>query len=247
MAKAKDPAFLFYPGDWMGGTMTLTRHQKGCYIDLLIAQFNDGPLSFETIKIVLGQDQAMWTVLSKKFKQDSSGNFYNERLAAEIEKRKNFVAKQSLNGSKGGRPKSQKETKNKPWVSSGLSNIENENEDPDLEEKGGEGEKEAWNKFPGPELLEWELPDINAGSVEQLWRITKKQIITREEIYGLWTVFKVQHLTGKSWYAAMEDVYSHFINWTKNQKIENGTGKSDKANGKASSSEARIAGLSKLS
>ena len=28
---AKDPTFLFYTGDWLGGTMVLTRHQKGCY------------------------------------------------------------------------------------------------------------------------------------------------------------------------------------------------------------------------
>jgi uncharacterized protein YdaU (DUF1376 family) len=87
---AKDPAFLFYPNDWLGGTMYLSRHQKGCYMDLLIAQFNNGPLSLETIKTVLGQDQANWTVLSSKFKKDSNGNFFNERLATEIEKRKKF-------------------------------------------------------------------------------------------------------------------------------------------------------------
>ena len=87
---AKDPAFLFYPGDWMGGTMTMTRHLKGCYMDLLIAQFNNGPLSLETIKTVLGTDQASWTVLSKKFKQDSEGNFFNEKLATEINKRIQF-------------------------------------------------------------------------------------------------------------------------------------------------------------
>lgn len=87
---AKDPAFLFYPNDWMGGTMTMTRHQKGCYMDLLIAQFNNGPLSLETIKAVLGTDQASWTVLSVKFKQDAEGRFFSERLATEIEKRQKF-------------------------------------------------------------------------------------------------------------------------------------------------------------
>lgn len=92
---AKDPAFLFYPGDWMGGTMIFTRHQKGCYIDLLIAQFNNGPLSLESIKTILGQDQATWTILSSKFKKDSAGNYFNERLAAEIEKRKKFSNNQS--------------------------------------------------------------------------------------------------------------------------------------------------------
>jgi hypothetical protein len=101
----RDPAFLFYPGDWMTGTMILNRHQKGCYIDLLIAQFNNGPLSLESIQTVLGQDQATWTVLSRKFKKDSSGNYSNERLATEIEKRENFSKSRLINGKKGGRPK----------------------------------------------------------------------------------------------------------------------------------------------
>lgn len=102
---AKDPAFLFYPGDWLGGTMTLNRLQKGCYIDILIAQFNDGPLSLEKIRTVLGQDQANWTVLSSKFKQDSNGLFYNERLAAEVEKRNGFIMSRSVNGRKKGKKK----------------------------------------------------------------------------------------------------------------------------------------------
>lgn len=101
---AKDPAFLFYPGDWLGGTMLLTRHQKGCYIDLLMAQFNSGPLSLDHIKTVLGQDQAMWTVLREKFKTDNSGRFFNEKLATEIEKRKAYTASLANRGQ--GRKKS---------------------------------------------------------------------------------------------------------------------------------------------
>jgi len=96
---AKDPAFLFYPGDWLGGTMLLSRHQKGCYIDLLMAQFNSGPLSLEHIKTVLGQDQATWTVLQAKFKLDNNGKFFNEKLATEIEKRKSYVASRGTNRS----------------------------------------------------------------------------------------------------------------------------------------------------
>src|SRR5688572_21835965 len=92
---AKDPAFLFYPNDWLGGTMTMTRHLKGCYIDLLVAQFNSGPLSLETIKTVLGSDQASWTVLSSKFKQTAEGLFFNERLVAEKFKREEYSNKQS--------------------------------------------------------------------------------------------------------------------------------------------------------
>lgn len=104
---SKDPAFLFYPNDWLGGTMTLTRHQKGCYIDLLVAQFNSGPLSLDTIKTILGQDQAAWTVLSSKFKQTAERLWYNERLVAEKAKREEFSNKQ-------------KERVNKRWYPSGI-------------------------------------------------------------------------------------------------------------------------------
>ena len=89
---AKDPAFLFYPGDWLGGTMTFNRHQKGCYIDLLMAQFNSGPLSILEIQDILGQDfDLFWErKLKDKFKVDEKGNFYNKRLFEEQNRRKNF-------------------------------------------------------------------------------------------------------------------------------------------------------------
>lgn len=38
---AKDPAFLFYPGDWLGGTMGMSLTQKGAYFHLLMVQFNN--------------------------------------------------------------------------------------------------------------------------------------------------------------------------------------------------------------
>ena len=90
----RDPAFLFYPGDWLGGTMTLTRSHKGAYMDLLMAQFNSGRLSNNEIKTVLGLDyETMWnTVLKKKFKVDSDGLFYNEKLENETIKRRNYTA-----------------------------------------------------------------------------------------------------------------------------------------------------------
>lgn len=127
---AKDPAFLFYPGDWMGGTMVMSRHQKGCYLDLLIAQFNNGPLSLESIKTILGQDQATWTVLSSKFKQDSEGNYYSARLVTEIEKRKQFTESRKLNGQKGGRPP--KEPNGYPTGLHMGNLTENRNRDKDL-------------------------------------------------------------------------------------------------------------------
>lgn len=98
---AKDPATLWYWNDWNGGTMTFTRHLKGCYMDLLAAQFNSGPLSLEQIKTVLGTDQASWTVLSKKFKREVNSDgievFFNERMETEKQKRSEHSKKQAEN------------------------------------------------------------------------------------------------------------------------------------------------------
>lgn len=96
---AKDPAFLFYPGDWLGGTMTFNRAHKGAYMDLLMAQFNQGCLSQQDVKDVLGSDyEPMWeSKLKAKFKQDENRNFYNEKLLAEQKKRKDFTQSRRKN------------------------------------------------------------------------------------------------------------------------------------------------------
>ena len=74
------------------------------------------------------------------------------------------------------------------------------------------------------------LPDIIAGSVIQLMKITKQTDVTTADVNGLWDVFKVQNLTGKKYYKDKEGVYSHFINWSKTQKIDHGTGKQQNTN-----------------
>jgi len=95
---AKDPAILWYWGDWVGGTMTLSRHLKGCYIDLLCAQFNNGPLSTDEIKTVLGTDfGSAWPAIQKKFERDESGRFFNRRLQEEKDKRMRYSESRRLN------------------------------------------------------------------------------------------------------------------------------------------------------
>lgn len=95
---AKDPAMLWYWSDWNSGTIILSRFLKGCYMDLLHAQFNSGHLSLEEIKTVLGSDfGTAWPALQKKFKADDAGKFFNERCEAEQIKRANFTASRRKN------------------------------------------------------------------------------------------------------------------------------------------------------
>lgn len=101
---AKDPAFLFYPGDWQGGTMYMTAEQKGCYMDLLILQFNVGKFTEAQAKQVLGICFSVaWATLKQKFCADA-GFFWNQRLLVEIERRKKFTESRRTNA---------KSTKNK--------------------------------------------------------------------------------------------------------------------------------------
>jgi uncharacterized protein YdaU (DUF1376 family) len=96
---SKDPAFLFFPGDWLGGTMTFTRSHKGAYMDLLMAQHSNGHMSLQDIKIVLGLDfDEMWeSKLKTKFHQDSEGKYFNQKLENEINKRKSFTESRNRN------------------------------------------------------------------------------------------------------------------------------------------------------
>lgn len=85
---AKYPAFLFYPNDWLGGTMGLTFEQKGAYMELLMLQFNRGHMTSHMIGHTVGQ---IWDEIKDKFIQDKDGLWYNERLELEKTKRKAFT------------------------------------------------------------------------------------------------------------------------------------------------------------
>lgn len=93
------------------------------------------------------------------------------------------------------------------------------------------------------------LPEINLGTASQLIKITQKVEISTDDLNGLWEIFKIQNLTGEKFYQTENDVYSHFLNWIKGQKI-NKDGNQFKTttpagNGKRGTSEARIDALKK--
>ena len=81
---AKDPAFLFYPNDYIGGTMGMTFEEKGAYIELLMLQFNRGHMTSHMIGQIVGQ---LWESIKCKFIQDQDGLWYNARLDLEKERR----------------------------------------------------------------------------------------------------------------------------------------------------------------
>lgn len=133
---SKDPAFLFYPNDYLGGTMGMSCEQKGAYIDLLIFQFNNHNFTEAQAKQVLSICFAsVWEVLKNKFKTEGENNefFYNERLRLEIDKRKAFSESRRINAL---HPKTFKKTKKntKKAYAKHMGN-ENENENKDINNK----------------------------------------------------------------------------------------------------------------
>ncbi len=97
---AKDPAVLFYTGDFLAGTSFFTDEQKGQYITLLCQQHQLGTIpKNHMINVCKSYDNP---VISK-FELDEDGNYYNKRMRLEAEKRRTFCASRSNNLS--GRPK----------------------------------------------------------------------------------------------------------------------------------------------
>ncbi len=82
----------------------------------------------------------------------------------------------------------------------------------------GKESKEIFNTMPLPENFNG-LPDMKVGAVIELMKILKQTDVSKDQVLGLWSVFKVQTLTGKKYYADADAVYSHFINWSKTQNI----------------------------
>ena len=85
-----DPAFLFYPNDYLGGTLGMTFEEKGAYIELLMMQFNLGHLQESKILKMLGSSSDLWESIKLKFVIDENGLYYNKRLEYEQIKRRKY-------------------------------------------------------------------------------------------------------------------------------------------------------------
>lgn len=84
---SKDPAFLFYPADFIVGTAFMTNEQVGKYIRLLCLQHQHGPLTEDQMLKICGTyDKDVY----EKFPLNSDNKHVNHRLSTEKEKRENY-------------------------------------------------------------------------------------------------------------------------------------------------------------
>jgi hypothetical protein len=111
MAKSKDPAFLFYPSDFIMGTYTMTDEQVGKYIRLLCLQFSKGGKLTERDLMSINRDNDPY--IMEKFTFDGE-YYYNERLKEVVDEREAKAEINRENGKKGGNPNFTK-GKNNPY------------------------------------------------------------------------------------------------------------------------------------
>lgn len=234
---AKDPAVNWYFDNWSGGTKGFSRHQKGCYMDLLEAQFYLGPLSLDQIKNILGPDFNQWApVLNKKFMYDENDKvFFNERLESEKEKRRRNSLKQS-------------ERVNKRWNNRGIDSgntvvlpnngtgIETETVIDSGKEKGaGKGKQKI-----DPEM---EIPaNVLEAAEQNQWTFTKAR--NTEFIRGIWKTFLLERVNDQPakrlpYERNASELYQYFLNWSRNKfpKTNGANNSNSSTNGKAGRSE----------
>lgn len=170
---AKDPAFLFYPGDWQGGTMYMTHEQKGCYMDLLILQFHVGKFSLAQAKQVLSICfDVAWPMLHQKFTSDGT-LYWNSRLSEEIERRKNFTKSRRENA---------KGTKSpKAYAKHKLKHMETENETETISNYTEWGKKivqnqdQYWEQMRGRHVSQSEMDEFVSVAVRNGWTMADQQ------------------------------------------------------------------------
>lgn len=93
----KDPAFLFYPSDFLVGTNHMTTKQVGMYIICLCYQGTTGFIRRKHLEKICNNNEEDICVIIEKFEEDEKGNLINKRLLIEKEKRKRWVDSRNNN------------------------------------------------------------------------------------------------------------------------------------------------------
>lgn len=185
---AKDPAFLFYTGDFSTGTQFFTDEQVGKYIRLMMAQHQHGHLSEkQMIFICKSYDEDVFS----KFTKDENGLFFNERLEYEISRRQSYVSSRSANKAGKVVKKEEKLTHKKNIQASYDNHMENENENKTIiknkretVKKDDSGFDEFWNLYDkkvGKEksIREWlrltEIERVDAITYIPAYKLSKEE------------------------------------------------------------------------
>lgn len=193
---SKDPAVLFYTSDFLSGTSFFTDEECGQYIRLLCQQHQLGYIPESHLLKICGSLQSPVAI---KFIKDENGNYINERMKIETDKRKAFSESRRKNVEK----RYRKSTLVPTYVSTSDLHMENENGNEDrikdkennntlfqvfwaiYPRKEGKGTAiKAWNKISSPvETLQLILDAIKWQIESNQWKKDNGQYIPMPSTY----------------------------------------------------------------
>ena len=187
---AKDPAFLFYPNDYLGGTMGFSFEQHGMYLVMLLFQFNNGPFTVDAANGICG---GKFDSIKHKFQINEAGMYCNFRLMEEITKRKKYSESRRDNIKKRYDKHTYVEDM-KNICSANSLHMENENENENRNENEVENRKMKILKFIVPSVIE-----VAEYCIERKNTINAEQFIDHYSARG-WMLGKQKM---KDWKAAV--------------------------------------------
>lgn len=190
MAK-KDPAFLFYPKDWIQGTAKLMPDEKGVYIDLLAHQHQDKDLPSDTKRLsrIVGLSESeflsIWDSIKDKFISNSNNRLVNRKLTELMTER------------------SEKSWKNK--IIGTLASVVRLSEEP-YDIKYQAKKNFDFNEF-------WDVPEPNLTECITEWYVKRLKSIGNGNAIGNGNVFnnKEDSNTNKLWF--LKFFHSNYENY----------------------------------
>lgn len=189
---AKDPAFLFYTGDFSTGTQFFTDEQLGKYVRLLMAQHQLGHLHEKhMIQICKTHDKDVFD----KFVRDENGLYYNIRLENEIISRKKYSESRSEN------------RKNKNISKTYDSHMEDKDKDSLIVKNTLTISNGTWEGEKHQFLIseQWQMKQISEFG------------LNKEKMTELMNVF-LKEIENKEDYKDLKELKKHWYNWYKFQQ-----------------------------
>jgi len=228
----KDPAVLFYPGDFMVGTFSMTMEERGQYITLLCLQHQKGRLTPRDLAMVGNPG----VEVLDKFEQDENGLWFNKRMEDEATKRANFTESRRNNLKKNQKKPTHMDDHMDTHMGKHMeTHVENENENEnriEIKGKGVKGKREpetpvAEITHPFSEIIK-DCPNVrklkNQLTFEQSEKLihefgfdqTREILLQMENYRGLDRKYQSVHLTALNWLKRAKN--GTFDNNTNNNK-----------------------------
>jgi len=190
--KGNAPAFQFYVGDFMTGTITMSLSEVGGYIRLLGHQWASGSVPGDDVSALAramvcdrSEAETIWPKIRDKFRCKKDGLWRNSRLEKERQKQDTFRKLQSQKGKKGGRPKAAALPGLKPEQSPDkalLSSPSGVRTDPPVAPQGGRHRRSRRASKHLPSVTQSDIDAVNQQLVYAQRRdVLMAQGLTREQ------------------------------------------------------------------